>query len=184
MTPKSIEQIIKAVLLKTNFSISFNFLPKWFLVDAWSQSILVFILNIYFCPLHLIDYNIMAFAHEIRFNGIVLPKMKIVIIYSSFLFPLKATVSGSHWLKSFFPILWKSMGTNHCLVTHILQNIFFCFQQKEETRTVLKRLEGGIYTQDIGTDRAASIICAKSIVLCDSWTFVAFPDVWLVFFLL
>ncbi len=59
------------------FLATFNLVPKWFLVDAWSQSILVFILNIYFCPLHLIDYNIMAFAHEIRFNGIVHQKWKL-----------------------------------------------------------------------------------------------------------
>ncbi len=34
------------------------------------------------------------------------------------------------------------MGTNNCLVTHILQNIFFCVQQKKEMHTGLEQLEG------------------------------------------
>jgi len=39
----------------------------------------------------------------------------------------------------FFSILWKSMN---CLVTHILQNIFFCVQQKKAIHTDLEQLEG------------------------------------------
>jgi len=34
------------------------------------------------------------------------------------------------------------MGSIECLVTNILQNIFFCVQQKKETHTGLKQLEG------------------------------------------
>jgi len=29
--------------------------------------------------------------------------------------------------------LWKSMATVNCLITNILQNVFFCVQQKKET---------------------------------------------------
>jgi len=39
-------------------------------------------------------------------------------------------------------ILWKSMATVNCLVTNILQNIFFCVQQNKETHTGLLKLEG------------------------------------------
>ncbi len=35
------------------------------------------------------------------------------------------------------PILWKSMATVNCLDINILQNIFFCAQQKEDTHTGL-----------------------------------------------
>ncbi len=38
-------------------------------------------------------------------------------------------------------ILWKSMDTVICLVTNILQNIFFCVQQKKESHTGLEQLE-------------------------------------------
>ncbi len=38
-------------------------------------------------------------------------------------------------------ILWKSMATVNCLVTNILQNIFFCVQQKKEAHTGLVELE-------------------------------------------
>jgi len=38
----------------------------------------------------------------------------------------------------FFFLLWKSMGSINCLVTDILQNIFFCVQQKKEIHTGLK----------------------------------------------
>ncbi len=38
------------------------------------------------------------------------------------------------------PILWKSKTTYNCLFTNILQNIFFCVQQKKETHTGLKQL--------------------------------------------
>ncbi len=34
------------------------------------------------------------------------------------------------------------MGTRKCLVTHILQNIFFSVQQKKEIHTDLEQLEG------------------------------------------
>jgi len=37
-------------------------------------------------------------------------------------------------------ILWKSMGSINCLVTGILQNIFFSVQQKE-IHTGLEQLE-------------------------------------------
>ncbi len=42
----------------------------------------------------------------------------------------KQTVDGSHSI--FFFHIWKSMATVNCLVTHILQNIFFCVQQLKE----------------------------------------------------
>ncbi len=38
--------------------------------------------------------------------------------------------------------LWKSMGTINCLITSILQNIFFYVQHKKETHTGLERNEG------------------------------------------
>ncbi len=37
-------------------------------------------------------------------------------------------------------IFSKSMATINCSVTNILQNIFFCAQQKEETHTGLEQL--------------------------------------------
>jgi len=39
-------------------------------------------------------------------------------------------------------IQWKSMRPLNCLVPDILQNIFFCVQQKIEIHTGLKQLEG------------------------------------------
>jgi len=42
----------------------------------------------------------------------------------------------------FQKILWLSMGNINCLVTDILQNIFFCVQQKNEMHAGLKQLEG------------------------------------------
>jgi len=48
----------------------------------------------------------------------------------------------SYQTHVFFPPLWKSMGSIKCLITHILQNICFCVQQKKETRTGLKKHEG------------------------------------------
>jgi len=39
-------------------------------------------------------------------------------------------------------ILWKSMATVNCLVTDILQNIFFLVQQKKEKHTGLEQHEG------------------------------------------
>ncbi len=41
-------------------------------------------------------------------------------------------------------ILWKSMGTNNCSITNILQNIFFCVQHKKENHTGLERHEGWV----------------------------------------
>ncbi len=38
-------------------------------------------------------------------------------------------------------ILWKSLATSSCLVTHILQNILFCVQHKKEMHSGLKQLE-------------------------------------------
>ncbi len=35
-------------------------------------------------------------------------------------------------------ILWNSVGTGNCLVIHIIQNIFFCVQQKKEIHTGLE----------------------------------------------
>jgi len=40
---------------------------------------------------------------------------------------------------SIFFLLWKSMGTSNCLVTHILQNIFFYVQQKKEINTGMEQ---------------------------------------------
>ncbi len=34
------------------------------------------------------------------------------------------------------------MATINCLVTNILQNTFFCIQQKKETHTCMERVEG------------------------------------------
>ncbi len=34
------------------------------------------------------------------------------------------------------------MGTSDCLITNILQNTFFCVQQKKETQTGLEQLKG------------------------------------------
>ncbi len=39
-------------------------------------------------------------------------------------------------------ILCKSMATINCLVTNILQNIFFCVQQLKENYTGLEQPEG------------------------------------------
>ncbi len=39
-------------------------------------------------------------------------------------------------------ILWKSVGTINCLITSILQNIFFYVQHKKETHTGLEWHEG------------------------------------------
>ncbi len=35
------------------------------------------------------------------------------------------------------------MAITFCLVTHILQNIFFCVEQKKEIHTGLKQRQGG-----------------------------------------
>jgi len=34
---------------------------------------------------------------------------------------------------------WKSVGAVNCLVNNPLQNIFFCVQQKKESRTSLEQ---------------------------------------------
>ncbi len=34
------------------------------------------------------------------------------------------------------------MATSNCLLTNILQNIFFCVQQLKETHTGLEQVEG------------------------------------------
>jgi len=47
-----------------------------------------------------------------------------------------------YYEECLFFLLWKSMGSINCLVTDILQNIFFCVQQKKENHTGLKQLEG------------------------------------------
>ncbi len=39
------------------------------------------------------------------------------------------------------------MATVKSLVTHILQNILFCAQQKKETHTGLKQVEGVLMTE-------------------------------------
>ncbi len=49
-------------------------------------------------------------------------------------------VAGSHSLPLYEKkILWKSMATINCLLTNILQNIFFCVQQKKEIHTSLEQ---------------------------------------------
>jgi len=46
------------------------------------------------------------------------------------------------WTQNGKEILWKSMGSINSLVTHILQNILFCVQQKKEIKYVMEQLEG------------------------------------------
>ncbi len=43
---------------------------------------------------------------------------------------------------SIFSIQWKSMATFNCLFANVLQNIFFCAQQKEETHRDLEQPKG------------------------------------------
>jgi len=66
-------------------------------------------------------------------KGIVHLKMKIL---SSF--TLLFQTIGFHWI--FCPTM--EVNGVHQLVTDILQNIFFCVQQKKEIHTGLKQLEG------------------------------------------
>jgi len=56
---------------------------------------------------------------------------------------LKNTGNQSSWapLIIFFFIVWMSLGSINCLVTHILQNMFFA-QQKKEIHTGLEQLKG------------------------------------------
>ncbi len=43
------------------------------------------------------------------------------------------TVFGAiYFHRLFFFILWKSVATSNCLITNILQNIFFYVQLKKE----------------------------------------------------
>jgi len=44
--------------------------------------------------------------------------------------------------RIFFPTMEVNMEVKNCLVTDILQNIFFFVQQKKEIHTGLKQLEG------------------------------------------
>ncbi len=45
-------------------------------------------------------------------------------------------VAGPQWLPYLFIfsqwLFFKSVGTSNCLITHILQNIFFCVQDKNK----------------------------------------------------
>ncbi len=41
-------------------------------------------------------------------------------------------VAGPHWLPYLFIFLPKSVGTSNRLITHILQNILFCVQDKNK----------------------------------------------------
>ncbi len=66
------------------------------------------------------------------FKGIVYPKNEnSVIIYKQVMVAID--------FYNIFYILWKSMATINCLVPDILQNIFFCAQQKKESHTGLKQ---------------------------------------------
>jgi len=47
------------------------------------------------------------------------------------------TVVGHHWLIG-EKIIWKSMVPHNCLVTNIIQNIFFCVQQNKHIYTGLE----------------------------------------------
>ncbi len=48
------------------------------------------------------------------------------------------TVAGPQWLPLYFVFhRSKSTWTSNCLVTQILQNIFFCVQLKKEIKTGL-----------------------------------------------
>jgi len=38
--------------------------------------------------------------------------------------------------------IFHTVGTNNCLISEILQNIFFCVQQKNEIHTSLEQLGG------------------------------------------
>jgi len=55
-------------------------------------------------------------------------------------------VDGPHWITQYGEEekywKWKSVGSINCLVTHILQNILFCVQQKKEMNTGSGQLEG------------------------------------------
>ncbi len=46
------------------------------------------------------------------------------------------TAAGPQWLPYFFFPTIKVSGDSNCLVTHILQNILFCVQDKKEINLV------------------------------------------------
>ncbi len=70
-----------------------------------------------------------------RLKGIVHAKLKILPLCTQNLFRFISSavnlknmcnhrVDGTHWFPLYFSILWKSMETIRCLVTHILLTIF------------------------------------------------------------
>ncbi len=90
-----------------------------------------------------------------KVKGIVYPKMKIMSLFDhpqdvSNLFEFPVSQKKIFWRMlvtkqltvaiDFYNIflLWKSMATVSCLVTNILQNIFFCVQQQKQTHTGLR----------------------------------------------
>ncbi len=75
--------------------------------------------------------KILSFTHPQ-----VVPNLNVFILM---IFNVGNQTVGSHLEQG--KILWKSIGTRNCLVTHILLYIFFCVQKKE-THTGLGKLEG------------------------------------------
>jgi len=78
-----------------------------------------------------------------KLKGKVHFKMKILskhlIFMTFFMTPLTFMIFIYIYIYIFFFFLqWKSIGYIKCLVTGILQNIFFCVQQKKEIHTGLK----------------------------------------------
>lgn len=66
-----------------------------------------------------------------------------LIWYFYQLFDTRILTAPIHYVfVSFFSILWKSMASSNCLITKIIQNIFFGVQQKKETCIGLEQLEG------------------------------------------
>ncbi len=51
------------------------------------------------------------------------------------------TVAGSHWLLQYGEKYYESQWEpeTYCLATHILQNIFYCVQQKKQTHIGLEQ---------------------------------------------
>ncbi len=93
-------------------------------VSKWWQ-------NFHFWAVHENNTKILSFAHS-----------QVVPNLYEFLWKYigNQTVDSSHWLfdHCIFSILWLSMAIGNCLVTNILQNIFFCVQQKKKTHTGLR----------------------------------------------
>ncbi len=92
-------------------------------------------------------------------KGIVHPKMKILSLFTPHVVPnlYKFPFYVEHkrryfeepnsWWSSLTSIvgkemLLKSMGTINCLITSILQNIFFYVRHKKDTHTGLEQHEG------------------------------------------